>query len=73
MCNNLPAMPAEVERLFSSNKLSLTPQRRRMTDKMLEILELVRHWYHNEITIFEIDSEASENESDSDSEVDKEI
>ena len=52
---SIPAMSAEVERLFSSSKLSLAPQRRRMTDKMLEMLELLRYWYRNECIIYESD------------------
>lgn len=63
---SIPAMSAEVERLFSSSKLSLAPQRRRMTDEMLEKLELLRYWYRNECVIYESDNCASDSENDSD-------
>lgn len=41
----IPAMSTEVERVFSSCKLTVTPHRNRLTSDHLEELELLRHWW----------------------------
>ena len=43
----IPAMSAELERVFSQAKLTITPQRNRLSDTMIEVLELMHHWYTN--------------------------
>jgi hypothetical protein len=43
-------LSAEIERVFSSARLLLTPQRNRMTDSTIEMLELLRNWIKQDIT-----------------------
>ncbi len=42
---SIPAMSAELERVFSSAKLTATPLRNGLSDKTMEVLELLRYWY----------------------------
>jgi hypothetical protein len=42
-------MSAELERVFSQAKLTITPQRNRLSDHTIEVLELLRHWWVNDI------------------------
>jgi hypothetical protein len=46
---SIPAMLAEVKRVFSSAKLLLTPQRNSLSDKRIEYLELLRYWWRNNL------------------------
>lgn len=46
---SIPAMSTELERVFSQAKLTLTPQRNRLTDQTIELLELLRYWWVNNI------------------------
>jgi hypothetical protein len=46
---SIPAMSAEVERVFSSAKLLLTPQRNSLSDERIEYLELLRYWWRNNL------------------------
>ena len=57
-------MSAEVERLFSSLKLSLIPQQRKMHDDTLEMIKLLRHWWRNEVTIYDSNDEGSSDGED---------
>jgi hypothetical protein len=43
------AMSAEVERVFSSAKLLITPQRNSLSDERIEYLELLRYWWRNNL------------------------
>jgi hypothetical protein len=47
---SIPAMSAEVERLFSSAKRLITPDRNRLTDETIEMLQLLKYWWDNELT-----------------------
>jgi hAT family C-terminal dimerisation region len=47
---SIPAMSAEVERVFSSAKLLITPQRNSLSDERIEYLELLRYWWRNNLT-----------------------
>jgi hAT family C-terminal dimerisation region len=40
---SIPAMPAEVKRVFSSAKLLITPQRNSLSDERIKYLELLRY------------------------------
>jgi hAT family C-terminal dimerisation region len=42
-------MSAELERVFSQAKLTVTTSRNRLSPHTLEILELLRHWWINNI------------------------
>ena len=42
---SIPAMSAELERVFSQAKFTVTSTRNRMSDETLEIHELLRHWW----------------------------
>jgi hypothetical protein len=42
---SIPAMSAEVERIFSSAKRLLTPDRSTLTVESLETYELLRNWW----------------------------
>jgi hAT family C-terminal dimerisation region len=53
---SIPAMSTEIERVFSSVRLLLTPQRNRMTDTTIEMLELLRNWIKQDITISKFSS-----------------
>ena len=46
---SIPAMSAELERVFSSAKLTTTPLRNALSDKTMEVLELLRYWYTRNI------------------------
>jgi hAT family C-terminal dimerisation region len=46
---SIPATSAEVERVFSSAKLLLTPQRNSLSDERIEYLELLRYWWRNNL------------------------
>lgn len=46
---SIPAISAEVERVFSSAKLLLTPQRNSLSDERIEYLELLRYWWRNNL------------------------
>ena len=41
---SVPAQSSETERLFSSAKLTLTPQRLRMEAEVLEVIECLKSW-----------------------------
>jgi hypothetical protein len=41
----IPAMSAEIERVFSSAKRLVTPERNRLNDDTIEITELLRYWW----------------------------
>jgi hypothetical protein len=42
---SIPAMSAEVERVFSSAKDLLTDSRNKMMDEVIEAVERLKHWY----------------------------
>ena len=42
---SIPAMSAEVERVFSSAKRTISPDRHRLSDETVEQLELLRNWW----------------------------
>jgi hypothetical protein len=42
---SIPAMSAEVERIFSSAKRTISPDRHRLSDETIEQLELLRNWW----------------------------
>jgi hypothetical protein len=42
---SIPAMSAEIERVFSSAKKLLTPERNQMDDDTIEVNELLRYWW----------------------------
>jgi hypothetical protein len=46
---SIPAMAADVERLFSAAKLTLTDQRGRMYAETLELLQLLKSWNRSRI------------------------
>jgi hypothetical protein len=46
---SIPAMSTELERVFSSAKLTATPLRNALSDKTMEVLELLRYWYTRNI------------------------
>lgn len=46
---SIPAVSAEVERVFSSAKRLITPDRNRLNDETIEYLELLRYWWRNNI------------------------
>ena len=46
---SIPAMSAELERVFSRSKLTVTPLRNRLSDTSIEILELMSYWWTNNI------------------------
>ena len=45
----IPAMSAECERVFSSAKLLITPNRSRLSPDTVEWSECLRNWYNNKI------------------------
>ena len=47
---SIPAMSVEVERLFSSAKRLITPDRNRLNDETIEMLQLLKYWWDNELT-----------------------
>jgi hypothetical protein len=46
---SIPAMSAELERVFSQAKLTVIPTRNRLSANTIEILELLRLWWVNNI------------------------
>jgi hypothetical protein len=46
---SIPAMSAEVERVFSQAKRLITTDRNRMNDETIEVLQLLKNWW-NEFT-----------------------
>jgi hypothetical protein len=42
-------MSAEVERVFSSVKRTLSPDRNWTGDDLLEVIECLRHWRHKDV------------------------
>lgn len=46
---SIPAMSAELERVFSQAKHTVTPTRNRLSADTIEVLELLRHWWVNNI------------------------
>ena len=46
---SIPAMSAELERVFSQAKLTITPTRNRLSEQTIEMLELLRYWWVNNI------------------------
>ena len=48
---SIPAMSAEVERVFSSAKRALTPDRNALTIESLEVYELLRNWWRGDIIL----------------------
>lgn len=48
---SIPAMSAEVERVFSSAKKLLTPERNALTPEHLEIYEVLRNWWLRDIVL----------------------
>lgn len=44
---SIPAMSAELERVFSQAKFTVTAGRNRLTAHTIEMLELLRHWWVN--------------------------
>ncbi len=46
---SIPAMSAELERVFSSAKLTVTSVRNALSDETLEVLEILRYWYTRNI------------------------
>lgn len=59
---SIPAMSAEVERIFSSAKRALTPDRNALTVESLEVYELLRNWWRGDIVLQM--SDAQEEEAD---------
>ena len=48
---SIPAMSAEVERVFSSAKRLLTPDRNRMNNDSIKQTQLLKHWWSNELIL----------------------
>jgi hypothetical protein len=48
---SIPAMSAEAERVFSSAKKLLTPERNALTTEALEVLECLRNWWMGDIIL----------------------
>lgn len=48
---SIPAMSAEIERLFSSTKKLLTPDRNALSTESLEMYELLRNWWRGDIIL----------------------
>jgi hypothetical protein len=46
---SIPAMSAEIERIFSSAKKLLTPERNQMSDETIEVNELLRYWWSRDL------------------------
>jgi hAT family C-terminal dimerisation region len=54
---SIPAMSAEVERVFSSVKRLLTPDRNRMNKDSIEETQLLKHWWSNELILKQLKQE----------------
>ena len=46
---SIPAMSAEIERVFSSSKRQISPDRNRLHDDTIEMQELLRYWWRRGI------------------------
>jgi hypothetical protein len=46
---SIPAMSAEVERVFSSAKRLIPPDRNRLSDGTIELLQLLKNWWENKL------------------------
>ena len=46
---SIPAMSSELERVFSQAKLTAFLSRNALSDHVMEILELIRYWYKNNV------------------------
>jgi hypothetical protein len=46
---SIPAMSAEIERVFSSSKRSITADRNRLSVETFESLQCMKHWIDNEV------------------------
>ena len=70
---SIPAMSAEVERVFSSSRRLIAPDRNALTVESLEIFELLRNWWRGDVILQRKDDGTPEyedsEEDDSDSEV----
>jgi hypothetical protein len=44
---SIPAMSAEVKRVFSSSRRLITIDRNRLQDDTIEVLQLLKHWWAN--------------------------
>jgi hAT family C-terminal dimerisation region len=44
---SIPAMSAEVERVFSSAKRLTPPDRNRLNDEIMEVMQLLKYWWKN--------------------------
>ena len=49
----IPVMSAELERLFSSCKITITDRRNKLLVKVIEALECLRSWYN--VEAFDLD------------------
>jgi hypothetical protein len=54
---SIPAMSAEVERVFSSAKRLLTSDRNRMNEDSIEETQLLKHWWSNELILKQLRQE----------------
>jgi hypothetical protein len=45
----IPAMSTELERVFSQSKLTIVPTRNKLTEQSIQMLELLRHWWVNNL------------------------
>ena len=48
---SIPATSAEVERVFSSAKKLITPERNALTDDSIEVYEVLRNWWRHDIVL----------------------
>jgi hypothetical protein len=46
---SIPAMLTELERVFSQAKLTITPTGNKLSAETIEMLELLRYWWVNNI------------------------
>jgi hypothetical protein len=46
---SIPAMLTELERVFSQAKLTITPTWNKLSAETIEMLELLRYWWVNNI------------------------
>ena len=46
---SIPAMSAEVERVFSTTKRTITADRNRLHNDTVEVLELLKYWWDHDI------------------------
>ena len=66
---SIPAMSAEIERVFSSTKKLVTPERNALTTESLEKYELLRNWWRGDVILQRQDDGTPAEIPDSDSEV----